>query len=110
MSTHFGPGKLTAAHSRGFLESEGSPRDAEEQRRFLKLQEGAPPMKIKRTGNKNRNRKGVGRKPATGEVKTKDTDFSPWLKIFEEGETREDEWLGELCAPKSLPLSTRRKR
>ena len=97
-------------HSRGFQSPKEAPENAGEQRRFLTPQEGAKPMKSKRTGNKKRNGRGVIRKSATTTDETKAANLSPWLKIFEDRETREDEWLGELCAPKSLLLSTRRKR
>jgi hypothetical protein len=67
-------------------------------------------MKFKPTRNKNRNGSGVGQNPGISKPKAKDPGLSPWLKIYEDSETREDEWMGELCAPQSLPLSTRRKR
>ena len=35
--------------------------------------------------------------------------LSPCLKAFEDGETREVEWFGELRAQEPQPLSTRRK-
>jgi hypothetical protein len=33
----------------------------------------------------------------------------PWVDIRDEQSEEENEWLGSLCAPPTLPLSTRRK-
>ena len=107
---HFGPGQLTASHSGGFPTRKEAPAHPARPHRLLTPPEGAKVMRSKRSENKDRNLRGVSRKPATSVVKTHAVELSPWLKIFEDGETLEDEWMGELCAPKSLPISTRRKR
>jgi hypothetical protein len=66
-------------------------------------------MRPKRNGNKNRNQGEAGLKRGSVPVEAKAAELTFWLKI-DDGETPEDEWLGELRAPKSQPLPTRRKK
>jgi hypothetical protein len=66
-------------------------------------------MISRRTGNKKRNRKAVNLKLGIKRLPAKAFCLSPCLKAFEDGETREVEWFGELRAQEPQPLSTRRK-
>jgi hypothetical protein len=68
-------------------------------------------MRSKRTGNKIRHPRRSARKLENGAVGIHVRNAALGLNLIEEdGENREDDWLGELCAPKSLPLPIRRKR
>jgi len=67
-------------------------------------------MRSKRKKDKNRIRKGLGRKPSADEEKKAVDGSSQWVDIDDQQTDEEAEWLGELRAPESLPISTRRKR